>query len=166
MGSLLCCLCGSDEPDRDSLLRGARNEARRGNQGQRIAVNVPELAKPPTVDIEETWRTGIVTVWNSKPSKSAANTDVPRLVRKFALIDKEGQDITPKIGAPPCVSPKPDQKPHPGTGEDPRVREDEIIVLNFLMALATALGDTDTRDHLEQHFWDFFPYVFPIIEDW
>lgn len=159
MGAGVCCPCRSHEPDRNSLLRGEHNEARHGGRGGRVAINVGDLDKPKPIDIEATWKSGVDGVWNSKPSKSAANTDIPRLVRKFSIIDQNGHDITPKLGVPPVVAPKADQKANPAIGDDPRVREDEVIVLNFLMALSTALNDNDTRDHLEQHFWDFFPYV-------
>lgn len=158
MGAGVCCPCRSNEPDRNALLRGDRNEARHGTQGGRVAISVGDLEKRQTVDIEATWKNGVEVCWNSKPSKSAANTDIPRLVRKFSIIDKDGQDITPRLGADPVVEPRADQKANPAIGDDPKVREDEIVVLNFLMALSTALNDHDTRNHLEQHFWNFFPY--------
>ena len=160
MGAGICCPCRTHEQaDRNSLLRGSRNDVRHGSQGDRIAISVGDIEKPAAVNVEATWKSSLDAIWTCKPSKSAANTDIPRLVRKFSLFDKEGNDITPMLGAPPCIAPKPDQKAHPTTGDDPRVREDEIIVLNFLMAIATALGDRDTSEHLEQHFWDYFPYV-------
>lgn len=159
MGSGICCECRRSEAQRDPLLSGGRNSLGPRPQSDRNSLIPAVLDRTHPSHIENTWKKNIEATWALKASKTAASTDIPRLVRKFELIDQKGLNITPSTTAPATIPPRSDQKASPTLIDDPRTREDEIVVLNFLLALAAALKDEDTYKHLEAHFWDFFPYV-------
>lgn len=159
MGSACCCECGRSSAQRDPLLTSGRKADAPRAQAHHSPIIPAALDRTNPNHIENTWKTSIISTWALKASQTAASTDIPRLVRKFVLLDKNGLNITPSTTAPPTVAPRGDQKASSTLIDDPRTRQDEIVVLNFLLALASALNDEDTYKHIEEHFWDFFPYV-------
>ena len=163
MGGCNCCLPKSNSDGENALLRDGNRAVgkggRYGQPGDRIVIDAGYLEEDLSNPVEQTWVADIHACWAQKPSSLAIHTDLPRLVRKCTIIDSKGKDVTPAFGIPPIVLMKAGQEVPPAIGEDSRMREDEIIVLNFLLTLSKALNDEFTYKHLEERFWDFFPYV-------
>lgn len=161
MGACNCCLPRSGTRDENALLReGTRRQSIRTRQtspSDRIVIDVGILEEDHSNPVEQTWLNDIHSVWAIKPSSLAIHTDLPRLVRKCSIFDSNGVNITPDLEAPAMVPMKQGQVIPAAIGEDSKMRRDEIIVLNFLLALSKALGDDYTYNHLEANFWDFFP---------
>lgn len=163
MGLCNCCLPRPVQRSENDLLRGSNRENLRhrpyGQGDDRVVIDVGYLEDDLKNPVEDTWTQDIRTCWHQKASTLNIHTDLPRLVRKCTIIDEQGNNLTPPLISPPMVPMKEGQVVPAALGEDARMREDEIIVLNFLLALAKALGDDFTYNHISERFWDFFPYV-------
>jgi len=167
MGLCNCCLPRSESRTESALLRGSKGDNLKrhnyGQDGDRVAIDVGHLDDHLKNPVEQTWAQDIRACWHQKASSLNIHTDLPRLVRKCSIIDENGNNVTPDIGLPPMVPMKEGQDIPAVIGDDSKMREDEIIVLNFLLTLAKALNDEFTYNHLSERFWDFFPYVSHIL---
>lgn len=144
---------------REGDRRTTRHTAYGADNGAVVAIDVRQLEEDQANAIEQSWANDIHQCFDQKASSLAIHTDVPRLVRKFSIINAAGEDVTPSLELAPMVPMPEGQVIPPNIGNDERMRRDEIIVLNFLLTLARTLNDEWTYDYIEKHFWNYFPYV-------